>query len=177
MKIEIRACELSDLDALQSIAYQTFDVTFRHMNTPANIEAYLRKAFNPARLEAELRDTASTFYFLYRDGALAGYLKINEDRAQTDLHDPTSVEIERIYVKEEFQGLGLGKTLVHKAIEVARQRNKRSLWLGVWEKNEKAIRFYERMGFTRFGTHDFFMGDERQTDFIMKVELKNQPAG
>jgi diamine N-acetyltransferase len=174
MSVTIRKCELSDLMDLQAISCQTYDDTFRAMNTPETMEAYLSAAFDLSKLEAELRDPRSTFFFLYDGEHLAGYLKVNEYHAQTEGSDPTALEIERIYVKKEFQGLGYGKWLIQYALEIARKRNKRSAWLGVWEKNEKAIAFYERMGFVKTGTHIFVMGKEQQTDFVMRMELQAQ---
>ncbi len=170
-EVNIRRCGPSDLDELQKFAWQTFDESFGRFNTPENMQAYLNTAFDKAKLEMELKNPDSSFFFLFVKGMLAGYLKINENSAQTDIGDSDSLEIERIYVKSGFQGRGLGKALIQKALEVARQKNKSYAWLGVWEKNEKAIAFYERMGFKTIETHDFYLGDDRQTDYIMKQEL------
>lgn len=82
-----------------------------------------------------------------------------------------SLEIERIYIRNKFQRHGLGKVLLNKALDVAREHNKKNIWLGVWEKNENAIAFYKKMEFTTIGTHTFFMGDEEQIDLIMNKTL------
>jgi ribosomal protein S18 acetylase RimI-like enzyme len=170
----IRPCDLSDLEALRNIAWQTYDDTFRHLNKPANMDAYLATAFDRERLQSELGNPHSTFFFLVTEGAVAGYLKLNEADAQTDLRDPGALEIERVYVRRDFQGLGLGKALIEKSLEVARERGRHFVWLGVWEKNGNAIAFYKKMGFSRIGTHAFFMGSERQTDLIMKREVEKR---
>ena len=117
---------------------------------------------------------ASTFLFLYSDEKLAGYLKLNEGGAQTDLGDPAGLEVERIYVLRDFQGLGMGRALIEKALELARRKKKGFVWLGVWEKNENAIAFYKKMGFRKTGTHPFVMGTERQTDHIMRREVTEE---
>jgi ribosomal protein S18 acetylase RimI-like enzyme len=166
--VRIRRCTRADLDALRSIAYQTFDDTFRRLNDTASFNEYLGASFNRAKLESELKNPNSTFFFLYNDDVLAGYMKINQGDAQTDLRDPAALEIERIYVTRDFQGLGLGKALIEKAMEAARRAKKRTVWLGVWEKNGNAIAFYKKMGFAKIGTHDFYIGRKRQTDFIMR---------
>jgi ribosomal protein S18 acetylase RimI-like enzyme len=171
MNINLRKCTLLDLDELREIAYKTYDDTFRHLNTPENMQAYLDTAFDRGRLQAELEDPDSAFYFLLLDGALAGYLKLNEGPSQTDLKDPDSLEIERIYVVPSCQGQGLGKYLIREALEIARRKGKRYAWLGVWEKNEKAIAFYRRIGFRKIGTHEFIMGDEHQIDYLMQLDL------
>lgn len=174
IELKIRKCDISDLVTLREIAYQTFDETFRHLNTPENMEAYLKKAFDLARLQEELSNQFSTFFFLFVEKQLAGYLKVNEDQAQTDLQDPKSLEIERIYVKKEFKGKGLGRILIDKGIEIAKENNKDYVWLGVWEKNQAAIAFYKKMGFREVDTHHFVMGEEKQTDFIMRKDLNQQ---
>lgn len=171
MKLTIRECVMDDLLSLREISYKTYNDTFRQMNTPSNMKAYNEKAFDIDKLRGELSNRHSFFYFLYSDEELSGYLKLNEYKAQTDIYDPQSLEIERIYVTKEFQGKGLGNTLINKAIDVAKIREKLYVWLGVWEKNNKAIQFYKRNGFYVIGKHSFFMGEEEQTDFIMRKDL------
>jgi len=141
------------------------------MNTPSNMVAYLEQSFNINKLCGELSNSDSFFYFLYSNGELAGYLKLNESPSQTDINDIQSLEIERIYVAKEFQGEGLGRILMNKAISIASTRKKSYVWLGVWEKNEKAILFYQKNDFYKVGTHSFFMGEEEQTDFVMRKNL------
>lgn len=167
----VRNCNVDDLIALQEISYRTCHDTFAHLNTSSNMKAYLEKAFNYNQLRNELLNHNANFYFLYSEGELAGYLKINEYQVQTDIYDPKSIELERIYVKKAFQGKGLGRTLMDKATEVAIDRAKSYIWLGVWEKNDRAIQFYQDNGFYKTGEHSFFMGEEKQTDYIMKKDL------
>jgi len=104
-----------------------------------------------------------------------GYLKVNAAQAQTDLHEEHSLEIERIYVLNAYHGKKVGQLLYDKALEVASHLAKTSVWLGVWEKNPRAIRFYEKNGFEAFGTHGFKMGDDEQNDILMRMHLK-QPT-
>ncbi|USK45103.1 GNAT family N-acetyltransferase [Cytobacillus oceanisediminis] len=167
MTINIKKCTLEDLSRLQEISYETFNETFKEQNSPENMEAYLEKAFNRKQLETELSQRSSQFYFVEIDGETAGYLKVNTDEAQTEEMGDEALEIERIYIRSLFQKQGLGKYLFNKALEVAMEQNKKKIWLGVWEKNEKAIAFYKKMGFVQTGAHSFYMGDEEQTDFIM----------
>jgi ribosomal protein S18 acetylase RimI-like enzyme len=171
MELVFRKCDIDDLATLQSLSRSTYDITFRHLNTPENMAAYLDSAFDLEKLRGELNDPDSEFYFLYADGKLAGYLKLNEGAAQTDINDSDSLEIERIYVTREFQGCGLGGVLMDKALEITKARGKAYVWLGVWEKNEKAIGFYKRYGFLETGHHSFVMGDEVQSDFVMRKDL------
>lgn len=171
MTITIIKCTMEDLHMLQEISYETFNETFKHQNTAENMKAYLEKAFNLKQLKKELSTISSRFYFVYVDGKLAGYLKVNTENAQSEGMGAESLEIERIYIKQDYQKHGLGKYLVNKAIEIAMEQNKKKIWLGVWEKNENAIAFYKKMGFVQTGSHSFYMGDEEQIDFIMTKTL------
>ena len=167
MTINIKHCTLEDSHKLQEISYDTFNDTFEHQNSPGNMKAYLERAFNLNQLEKELSNRSSQFFFVYFNKEVAGYLKVNTDDAQSENLGDDSLEIERIYIKNKFQKQGLGKILFNKTCELAMERNKKKIWLGVWEKNENAITFYKKMGFVQTGAHSFYMGDEEQTDFIM----------
>ena len=167
----LRKCTAEDFDMLRELSIRTYCETFAHLNTRENMRAYLDEAFNENRLYGELNDANSEFYFLYCSEKLAGYLKLNEAPSQTDINDKESLEIERIYVSAEFQGAGFGSFLMERAIAKAVERHKEYVWLGVWEKNEKAIRFYEKNGFYKIGTHSFVMGEDVQTDYVMRKDL------
>ncbi len=167
MTINIKKCNVEDLPKLLEISYETFNETFKNQNSPENIKAYLERAFNLKQLEKELSNISSQFFFVYLNNEVAGYLKININDAQSEEMSDESLEIERIYIKRKFQKHGLGMYLLNKAIEIAMEFNKKKIWLGVWEKNEYAIAFYEKMGFVQTGSHSFYMGNEEQVDFIM----------
>ena len=172
----IRPCTAADLDALREIARETYDQAFRHMNTADTMEKYLAEAFDRDRLAGELANASSRFSFLFADGELAGYTKTNEAPAQSDVNDTESLELERIYVRSRFQGRGFGKLLLHDAERQAESTGKRYLWLGVWERNLKAVSFYRTSGFREAGRHSFRMGDELQSDFIMRKDLARGPS-
>ncbi|WP_026584220.1 GNAT family N-acetyltransferase [Bacillus sp. J33] len=171
MAITINKCTFEDLNELQEISYETFNETFKHQNSPENMNAYLERAFTLKQLEKELSNHSSQFFFVYCNNEVAGYLKVNTNDAQSEEMGDESLEIERIYIKSKFQKHGLGKFLLNKAMEIAMEHNKKKIWLGVWEKNENAIAFYKKMGFVQTGAHTFYMGDEEQTDFIMSKTL------
>ncbi|GAA0343873.1 spermidine/spermine N(1)-acetyltransferase [Bacillus carboniphilus] len=171
MSVKIKKCNLDDLQILQNISIETFNDTFQNQNSPENMKLYLDKAFNSKQLTTELCNISSEFYFVYFNSEVAGYLKVNTNGAQSEDMGTDSLEIERIYLKNSFQKLGLGKYLLSKVMEIALERNKEKIWLGVWEKNENAISFYKKMGFVQTGAHSFYMGDEEQTDYIMVKTL------
>jgi ribosomal protein S18 acetylase RimI-like enzyme len=127
----------------------------------------LDRAFRIEQLKKELSNTSSEFYFTYFNDEVAGYLKVNFNDAQTEEIADEALEIERIYIRSEFKRNGLGNFLMDKAEEIAIEKKKKLMWLGVWEKNENALHFYEKRGFIQTGAHSFYMGDEEQIDFIM----------
>lgn len=114
----------------------------------------------------------SQFYFASLSNNILGYLKVNFGTAQTELEDVNALEIERIYVLKEFHGKQIGQLLYQKAIEIAKERDLNYVWLGVWENNQRAIRFYLKNGFVEFNRHLFKLGDEEQIDIMMKLNLK-----
>ncbi|MEK5040438.1 GNAT family N-acetyltransferase [Sporosarcina sp. FSL K6-3457] len=172
MTIKIKKCNREDIEILQEISIETFNDTFKNQNSPENMKNYLERAFNAQQLEKELSTISSEFFFVYFNGAVAGYLKVNTNEAQSEEMGDESLEIERIYIKKEYQKHGLGKYLLNKAIEIATDCNKKKIWLGVWERNENAIAFYKKMGFVHTDSHAFYMGDEEQIDLIMTKTQK-----
>lgn len=174
MTVNIKKCNLEDLLLLREISVETFNETFSNQNSPDNMKAYLDRAFNTKQLEQELANRSSAFYFVYFDEEVAGYLKVNVHDAQSEKMGDAFLEIERIYIRNKFQRKGLGTYLINKAIEIAEAQNKKNIWLGVWEKNEPAIHFYQTLGFVQTGAHSFYMGDEEQKDIIMTKTLKKR---
>jgi len=171
-EITITKAGPADIDQLQSISKTTFTETFSQYNSEQNMTHYLNESLSKSRLSAELMNEGSEFYFARLAKEVIGYLKVNVAPAQTDLQDVNSFEIERIYVLQEYQGKKVGQLLFKYAISLAQQRKSQYIWLGVWEHNAKAIRFYEKNGFIPFSSHAFKLGDDEQTDILMKKELR-----
>lgn len=171
LDIKIRQAQPQDLGDLLHMARTAFLQAFTAGNKPENVTAYLNEAFTMDQFEKEMENPASRFMVAELAGEIIGYVKVNEVPAQTDLHDPDSLEISRLYVLEDFLGLGVGKILLDHAIDFAKQNQKKYLWLGVWEKNARAIRFYEKNGLRIFGSHPFPFGDEIQTDYLMRIDF------
>lgn len=170
--IEIRKVTLDDIQALQQIGRRTFAETFSESNNEDNMAKYLTEGFSVEKLSEEVSNLGSQFYFALLNGQEIGYLKLNTGTSQTELVDDKSLEIERIYVLGAYHGKKVGQLLYEKAIQVAGELNSTYVWLGVWEKNPRAIRFYEKNGFTVFDRHIFMLGDEEQIDIMMKKNLR-----
>ncbi len=170
-EIVINKIGLEEITALQIIGRQTFFETFADGNTEENMQKYLEEGFTIDKLTAELTNPDSAFYFATISKNIIGYLKINFGSAQTELKENNAIEIERIYVLIEFHGKKVGQLLYEKALDIAKQKNAGYLWLGVWEKNLRAINFYKKNGFIEFDKHIFKLGNDNQTDIMMKMDL------
>ena len=173
-QIEIRKVDNNEVQQLQKIGLQTFIDSFASANTEENMRKYIELAFSEKKLGEELNDPNSEFYFATLNGNVVGYLKLNFGTAQTELKDKKGLEIERIYVSKELQGKNIGQKLYEKALELAARIDADNVWLGVWEKNPGAIRFYKRNGFKEFDRHIFMLGDDKQWDIMMRLELKTR---
>lgn len=171
--INIKTVSINDIDQLQKIGRQTFYETFSAGNTENNIKKYVEESFSTEKVTSEITDPNSEFYFATLTDSIIGYLKLNFGKSQTELQDEKAMEIERIYVLQEFYGKKVGQLLYGKAIEVATEKNANYIWLGVWEKNLRAISFYKKNGFVKFDKHIFKLGNDEQTDIMMKLHLKS----
>lgn len=169
--MNIRKVTTDDINQLQTIGKQTFVETFSSGNSKENMIKYLENGFSTEKLKDELTDNNSEFYFVTLENNVIGYLKINYGQSQTEINDRNSLEIERIYVLKEFHGKKVGQILYEKAMEISKQKNIDYVWLGVWEKNPRAIRFYKKNGFVEFDKHIFKLGDDEQTDIMMKLVI------
>jgi ribosomal protein S18 acetylase RimI-like enzyme len=168
---ELKKITLVELVQLQEIGRKTFLETFSSYNTEENMKTYLKKGFSIDKLSNELENLHSEFYFATQNEVVIGYLKINFGPAQTEIQDNKSLEIERIYVLQEFHGQKIGQLLFEKAIAIAKNNHCEYVWLGVWEENHRALQFYTKNGFVTFDKHVFVFGNEEQTDIMMKLLL------
>jgi ribosomal protein S18 acetylase RimI-like enzyme len=171
-KVQIKKITMEEIPALRNLSVQTFIETFARENTIENLQEYLDRSLTIEQLTIELTDTNSDFYFALSNNEPIGYLKINWGRSQTEIQDDKGLEIERIYVPLEFHGKSIGPILLDKALEIAKEKNADYVWLGVWERNLRAIRFYEKNGFVPFDKHVFKLGQDEQTDIMMKKNMQ-----
>lgn len=171
MSLQLIKATINNLETVRELGIRTFFESFSDVNTRENMAAYLETGFSIEKVTSELENPFSEFHLAYFDHELIGYLKINHGPAQTELKDDSSLEIERIYVLQAHQGKKIGQLLYEKALAIAQEQRYTFIWLGVWEKNEKAIGFYKRNGFVAFDRHLFALGDDIQTDIMMRREL------
>ena len=156
---------------LVSISIETFTASFYHLNDPTYFNQYLAKAFSHDTLLAELASNLSVFYFLITDDQVIGYYKLNIGLDPNYGVNPSHAELQRIYLRTSHQGHGYGKIMVQHATDLMTVAQIKTIWLGVWEHNPAAIRFYLSLGFEKISEHIFWMGDDKQTDWIMHKKL------
>ena len=171
MELSLHRCEINDLEQLGTIARETFIASFAHLNDPEDFKHYMSTAFSDKNLRGELLNPDSAFYLVRIGRSVVGYFKLNFDTAQTEFQDEKSCEMERIYVTSKYQGLGIGEWMINQAKAIATGLEKTNMWLGVWEENLSAIQFYEKHGFTKFGTHPYYIGSDKQMDWLMRLDL------
>ena len=159
------------MTALQGLSIETFTETFGEQNPKADLNLYLKTAFSIHKLRQELDSPNNKFYFVFYEEFLVGYTKLKETKIHRNLVHYNTLEVERIYVKKEFQGCGIGKYLLEYACNKGRQLHKDYVYLSVWEKNEKALGFYKSQEFIESGKRVFNLGTLPQNDLIMMKKI------
>ena len=169
--MRISKVESKDLEILRSFAERTFRLAFEADNDPVRFEEYCRKAFFLEQFRVELDHPASGFWFYWEGDFLAAYLKLNFDKHPEALNSGRTVQVERLYVEPSMQGRKIGEQLLDFALEQAIANQAELIWLSVWQANPPALRFYERCGYEIFGTKTFWLGDEAQTDWLVRKKV------
>ena len=167
----IKECGLEDIEKIKYISEKTFCETFSNENTKEDMENYLEENFSYSTLEKEIINEDSKFYIVEDSREVVAYMKFNFDNAQTESGYDNTLEVHRIYVLEKFKGKHIGKSLMEMTIEICKENNLDYIWLGVWEHNIGAIRFYEKLGFEKFDSHIFVLGEDEQIDNLMRLIL------
>lgn len=171
IKVTIQPVKPNEVTLLADISRQTFFDTFHEQNTEEDMALYLEHTFNADTVQQELSAKENHFFFARIGEQIAGYLKLTEGEIPQLQTTVKALEISRIYAVKERLGTGIGKALVEFVISFAKQECFKTIWLGVWEHNQRAIQFYQRFGFEKFGEHEFMLGHDRQNDWLMKKEL------
>ena len=173
----IRQATREDLPALQQLAKESFEVTYRETIAPHLLVPYIEKHFSTGQLENELADDNNTFLVSCDDDQITGYLKLRESKTPDCVKSDTSLEIERIYADPAFKRRGIGSALIKAAVDEAALRDRTSVWLGVFQKNISAVAFYQAKDFEIAGTTIFVMDGEEQDDYIMVKRIYKLQLG
>lgn len=169
--ISVRTCTTSDIETLVSLGIKTFRDTFDEFNTVDNMLLYINKTFTKKAIEREMNEPGAVFFLAFDDTRATGYAKIRESENPEELNGISALEIERLYVLKDYIGKRVGHMLMQTCLAFAKKKSCEMLWLGVWEHNDRAIGFYRKYGFERFGQHVFMLGHDVQTDWLMKKKL------
>jgi ribosomal protein S18 acetylase RimI-like enzyme len=169
--ITLLPVSVNNIPTLLAISRDTFFTAFYHRNNADDMEAYAANAFTTEKLTGELQTPGSVFYFAMLNGEVTGFLKLNTGAAQNEFKDQNSLEVERLYVLAQHQRKQIGRQMLDFALDVAAKAKCDFVWLGVWEHNHEAIRLYERQGFVHCGSHNFMLGNDLQTDILMRKDL------
>ena len=167
MTAVIRPAGVADARWLAELAERTFRETYTAHNTPENMERYVAEHFAPALQAAELADPRYITLVAEVDGRAAGYTQLGRGAAPACVVGPHPIEMIRFYVDRPWHGQGLAQELMHAAAQHAHAAGARTLWLGVWEQNPRAIAFYRKCGFAEVGTHTFVLGTDHQRDLVL----------
>ncbi|MEL6470545.1 MAG: GNAT family N-acetyltransferase [Cyanobacteria bacterium J06623_4] len=175
-QVSIRYAQLKDLIALRDLCIKSFCSAFATDNNVLDMDAYVSESFSEARIRAEFLDARNTFLLLFSaDSVLPlGYAKLRAGEVDPSVSGEDPIEIERLYLENSAIGKGLGTKLMSACLVEAEKQGAQTVWLGVWEHNERAITFYERWDFKRVGSHVFMLGSDEQNDFIMQRPLKKK---
>ena len=171
MAIEIRMAGREDATLIATMSRKTFYDTFAEQNTKEDMDIFMNEVFTQEALEKESEDPSNIFLLAYDGGQAIGYVRMREGEKPDEFGEASAMEIARIYVEVSAIGKGAGAALMQASIDTAKELEYEWIWLGVWEKNDRAIRFYTQWGFEQFGLHDFILGHDIQTDWLMKKRL------
>lgn len=169
--ISVRTCSHKDIDVLVALSIKTFRDTFDEFNTPQNMIRYINDTFTRKIIEHEMKQPGTVFFLALDDRRPAGYAKIRISHSPEGLASTSALEIERLYAHRQYFGKRVGHLLMQTCLAHARKKSVQTLWLGVWESNSRAIAFYQKNGFEKFGEHTFMLGEDAQTDWLMKKEF------
>lgn len=169
--IEIREATIQDIPTMRQVAISSYADTFEDANTPENMEAFFKDSYNLTKLELELNEPNSRLFLAFEGTTQVGFARLRESNEVEIYLGNNTIELQRLYVLTSAQGKSVGRLLMETAMAYAQQKKYEWIWLGVWEKNFRAQRFYENWGFKKFSEHTFWMGDDPQVDWLLKRKL------
>lgn len=169
--MDIRLLTAADIPVLRALAIKIFRDTFSDQNTPETMDAFIEQDYSVASFQREFEQHHAWCYMISEGERPVGYIRLRENPEVEHLLGANTLELQRIYVDHDFHGRKVGDQLMQFSIDRAREMKRDWLWLGVWELNPRAQRFYEKWGFEKFSEHIFRMGEEEQTDWLYKLKL------
>lgn len=171
--VSVKQIDASYAETLSKLGARLFSDTFSSDNKPENMEAYIAESYAPDIQTKELNDPAMTTFMAFNDdNEPVAFCQLRQNKDVYDfVGDADAIELQRIYVDKSCAGTGIGSKLMNACLDKAKEMGKKTMWLGVWEHNPNAIRFYERYGFYKVGSHIFKLGEQEDTDYIFIKKL------
>ena len=169
--VEIKPCVAEDAEELSRFGARVFIRTFADHNTPENVADYVAKTYSTALQLREIKDPTFIAAMAWHGTEAVGYYQLRIHAPEPCVRGDLPIEILRFYVDQSMHGRGVASQLMAHCQRAAVNRGFETLWLGVWEKNFRAQKFYEKEGFEKVGSHEFVMGTDAQTDWIMEKSL------
>ena len=166
--ITIQTAAVAQTATIANLSRITFYDTYAQYNTKENMDQFIAEHFSMDALTSQISDPNNIFLIAYMDDLPVGYVKMREGKIPEGLGEDNAIEIERIYALKNVIGQGVGKSLMLESVATAKAKGKKAVWLGVWQQNSSALQFYKKFGFEEFGTHIFMLGEDPQTDFLMR---------
>ncbi|MCW5911094.1 MAG: GNAT family N-acetyltransferase [Cyclobacteriaceae bacterium] len=169
--IQVREAIFDKIPAMRHVAITSYTDTFADSNTPENLKAFFEATYNLPRFEQEFHEPGSKLYLAFDEDEVVGFVRLRKSDEVVSYLGENTIELQRLYVLTSAQGKSVGRLLMEQALQYAVSNQLTWIWLGVWEKNYKAQKFYSRWGFERFSEHTFWMGDDPQVDWLLKKKL------
>jgi ribosomal protein S18 acetylase RimI-like enzyme len=163
----IRRADRRDAKPLSRLAERSFRETFEAANTPEDMALHCRSAYSEAIQAAEIDSPGMTSLLCEQAGTLVGFAQLRWGKAPGCVLGDAPGEIQRLYVASDYHGRGVAQALMNACLYEMENRPSDVVWLGVWERNPRAIRFYRKFGFVEVGDHIFRMGNDPQRDIVM----------
>lgn len=171
MEIQIRKATVGDAELIADLSRTTFYDAFAKDNTKENMDDFMNNVFTKDALMQEVLNNDGIFILAFDGEEAVGYARMREQNKEHLMEGENAIEIARIYSTQASIGKGVGPALMKACIDIALGMKRSVIWLGVWEKNQRAIAFYQKWGFEKFGEHIFPIGTDPQTDWLMKKAL------
>lgn len=169
--IKLRKAKIEELSAVRELAIEVYTDTFAEHNTPENLDAFFKDSYSAEKFKSEFHEPKSALFVALDDLKIVGFLRLRQSNEVDKYLGNNHIELHRLYVHRDYHGSSVAKMFMEEAMKYAKEKKHEWIWLGVWEKNFRAQKFYTKWGFEKFSEHIFQMGDDPQTDWLLKKKL------
>lgn len=169
--IKLRKAKIEEVPAVRELAIEVYTDTFAEHNTPENLHAFFKDSYSAEKFNSEFHEPKSALFIALDDLKIVGFLRLRQSNEVDKYLGNNHIELHRLYVHRDYHGSSVAKMFMEEAMKYAREKKHEWIWLGVWEKNFRAQKFYGKWGFEKFSEHIFQMGDDPQIDWLLKKKL------